>query len=64
MAKAKAPRAKALRTPPFSVRLDPEMRDDLEAIGRDRDRPIGYLIKMAIKNFIKENKKKSSKSAA
>jgi predicted transcriptional regulator len=40
--------------PNFSIRLDASQRAALEKIAAKLDRPVGYLIRQAIDNYIKE----------
>lgn len=43
---------------PFTFRIDPEMKANLEAAARDSDRTPGYLVKKAISTFLQAREEK------
>jgi len=42
-----------MKTPIFSVRLDPEIVKKLKAIAAKEDRPVGYIVRKAIEEYLK-----------
>ena len=44
-------------TPVFALRLDADLREKLEKIGKREDRSVAYLIRKAIEDFIKRDGK-------
>jgi predicted transcriptional regulator len=43
------------KTTAITVRLDPDDRAELEKIARREDRSLGYIIRLAISRYLKEN---------
>jgi hypothetical protein len=40
----------------FTLRIDPDLRKELQKIAEKQERPIGWIVRKAIENYIKENK--------
>jgi predicted transcriptional regulator len=40
----------------FTLRIDPDLRKKLQEIANKQERPVGWIVRKAIENYIKENK--------
>jgi predicted transcriptional regulator len=39
----------------FTLRIDPDLRKELQKLADKQERPVGWIIRKAIENYIKEN---------